>query len=308
MEFSSMEDTCLVVCSYGIRKRCDVQEWTTFDWTTLKPGDLVYARTHTVVSFVATALPLITVPFVLVSGDSDASAPTDVFSSKDDTKQFCDDPRLIAWFSQNLADPAVHTKLHHLPIGLDYHTMAARRHWWGPTMKSRDQEAQLFQIAAAGGPLKNRATKVYCNFHFPWSMDPKRKFTYDRRDALQQMARECLVFEPAPVERATSWQNQVCCAFVSSPMGNGMDCHRTWEALALGCIPIVRTSALDPLFADLPVLIVKQWSDITPEFLVSVHKEYSSRTWNMRRTHLTTWINAMRSVAAESLEHTGLDK
>ena len=55
--------------------------------------------------------------------------------------------------------------------------------------------------------------------------------------------------------------------YVISPHGNGLDCHRTWESLALGCIPIIKTSPLDRMFEGLPVLIVKNWSDITQELL-----------------------------------------
>ena len=44
-----------------------------------------------------------------------------------------------------------------------------------------------------------------------------------------------------------------------SPQGNGLDCHRTWEALILKTIPIVRTSSLDPLYEGLPVVVVHEW-------------------------------------------------
>ena len=53
-------------------------------------------------------------------------------------------------------------------------------------------------------------------------------------------------------------------AFVISPHGNGLDCYRTWEALLMGCIPIVKRSPIDYLYADLSVAIVDEWSEITP--------------------------------------------
>jgi hypothetical protein len=55
--------------------------------------------------------------------------------------------------------------------------------------------------------------------------------------------------------------------YILSPHGNGLDCHRTWEALALRCIPIMKTSPLDRMFEGLPVLIVNKWSDVTQELL-----------------------------------------
>ena len=56
--------------------------------------------------------------------------------------------------------------------------------------------------------------------------------------------------------------------FCISPPGRGIDAHRTWEALMVGTIPICLSSSLDPIYAKLPVLIVKEYSDITEEFLL----------------------------------------
>ena len=63
----------------------------------------------------------------------------------------------------------------------------------------------------------------------------------------------------------------------------GADCHRTWEALLLGRVPILKRNAntfagrVDGLFeegdvnpnmiADLPVMFVQQWSDVTVDRL-----------------------------------------
>jgi hypothetical protein len=52
----------------------------------------------------------------------------------------------------------------------------------------------------------------------------------------------------------------IAAILVLSARGNGLDCHRTWELLLLGSIVITRTSPLDPLFEDLPVAIVKDWT------------------------------------------------
>jgi hypothetical protein len=73
--------------------------------------------------------------------------------------------------------------------------------------------------------------------------------------------------------------------YVLSPHGNGLDCHRTWEALILGCIPIMKTSALDPMFDGLPVLIVKNWSDVTQELLDT----FVPQT-NLEKLHTSYWL------------------
>jgi hypothetical protein len=64
--------------------------------------------------------------------------------------------------------------------------------------------------------------------------------------------------------------------FVLSPRGRGLDCYRTYEALYLGTFPIVKTSPLDHLFKDLPVLIVDDWSDINLNLLERTYKDFTS--------------------------------
>ena len=63
------------------------------------------------------------------------------------------------------------------------------------------------------------------------------------------------------------------CKYILSPHGNGLDCHRTWESLIFKTIPIVKTSTLDDLYKDLPVIIVNQWNDIDFEKLLTFKTE-----------------------------------
>jgi hypothetical protein len=52
-----------------------------------------------------------------------------------------------------------------------------------------------------------------------------------------------------------------------SPRGNGIDCHRTWEALYLDAIPIVWHSTLDSIYTNLPIIIINDWSEVNEKFL-----------------------------------------
>jgi hypothetical protein len=51
--------------------------------------------------------------------------------------------------------------------------------------------------------------------------------------------------------------------FVLSPPGNGFDCHRTWEAIYLGAIPIVKKKFWPFSHLNLPVLVVEDWSELS---------------------------------------------
>ena len=109
--------------------------------------------------------------------------------------------------------------------------------------------------------------KCYTTFHFASDRG-------DRREAIAEIPKDLVYYEPARVTRAQSHATQVKYAFVVSPYGGGPDCHRTWEALALGCIPIIKSCKMDPLFEGLPVLLVRRWSDVTQDLLDKTIEEF----------------------------------
>ena len=82
--------------------------------------------------------------------------------------------------------------------------------------------------------------------------------------------------------------------FVLSPRGNGLDAHRTWEALLVGAIPIVRSSALNPLYEGLPVLIVDEWTHVTPQLLTDFLRNHTIRLplYQYERLFADYWVGA----------------
>jgi len=61
--------------------------------------------------------------------------------------------------------------------------------------------------------------------------------------------------------------------------------------LALGMIPVVQTSSLDPLYAELPVLILKKWRDICSLNMSKVADELRPRWANVNAAlTLQHWV------------------
>jgi hypothetical protein len=58
-------------------------------------------------------------------------------------------------------------------------------------------------------------------------------------------------------------QELLASRYVLSPPGNGFDCHRTWEAIYLGCIPIVKRAFWPFNHLALPVLVLEDWSEVS---------------------------------------------
>lgn len=78
--------------------------------------------------------------------------------------------------------------------------------------------------------------------------------------------------------------------FVISPPGNGIDCHRTWEALYVGSIPIVIKNKIYDTWADLPILQVEDYKQITQEML----DEFSTRTFDLTKLTIEYWKSVIK--------------
>ena len=55
--------------------------------------------------------------------------------------------------------------------------------------------------------------------------------------------------------------------FMICPEGSGIDCHRFWECLYLGTIPVVKKCVNVMFYKHLPVLIINDWDELSEDFL-----------------------------------------
>jgi glycosyltransferase involved in cell wall biosynthesis len=80
--------------------------------------------------------------------------------------------------------------------------------------------------------------------------------------------------------------------FVISPEGSGMECHRTWEALYMGSIPIeIRNINNEQLYEDLPICLIDDWNDITLDFLIDELIRIKSGNWSLEKLNFKYWKN-----------------
>ena len=297
------ENSNKYVSSRGILKSCDYYSLTPYssikqlhNYLPLEKvkaikNPSIYICSSAILHFINSMLPSIDFSFILVSGDCDETVPQEILTNNDFLK-LLSDPRLVHWFCQNMT--LDHHKITRMPIGLDYHTLTTRP-LWGPLMSCEQQEKMLLMIKDKSVPFYNRNIKCYANFHFTMNT----KLGYDRKDAVKAINKDLIYYEEKPVTRLITWNKQKDYAFVVCPHGGGLDCHRNWEALCLGCIPIVKTSPIDNLYRDLPVLIVKEWQNITQQLLndtLSVFKaKFENNEFNMTKLKLSYWIELINS-------------
>jgi len=78
--------------------------------------------------------------------------------------------------------------------------------------------------------------------------------------------------------------------FVISPEGNGIDCHRHYEALMAGCIPIIEDNPLiREKYKGCPILFTKDYSEINEFYLEQKYKDMIDQTFDFSRLFLSSY-------------------
>jgi hypothetical protein len=81
-----------------------------------------------------------------------------------------------------------------------------------------------------------------------------------------------------------------CYKFIISPEGNGIDCHRHYEALMAGCIPIIEDNTLvREKYRGCPILFTKDYSEINEFYLEQRYKEMIDQTFDFSRLFLSSY-------------------
>ena len=216
--------------------------------------------------------------YILITGGSDLSVPSGFTShnpqgllSLHDKLNFS---KLVHWFGVNT--DIIHHKLSTIPIGINNAMagpsaevyLAARKQAFETVTKQRLLILNFFPRTHEHSQAIELFTKM------PWAeCRPKNSeniWAYQTYQNNNGTLTEAELHQKWLVDMAQY-------KFALSPAGNGMDCYRTWEMMIMGVIPIVRSSTLDMVFADIPaVLIVDRWEDVTKELLEQHWEQYGS--------------------------------
>jgi hypothetical protein len=174
-------------------------------------------------------------PFTLITHNSDYN----LTNSDPVVQKILESDNLVCWWGQNLC--FIHPKMRFLPIGL------ANTMW-------DHGKIENFMINTI-----NKSEDIYFNFNI-YTNREKREHCYN-------VLKTQLPFLPMlPVDqninRLAQYKWCIC------PEGNGVDTHRLWEAMYLGCVPIVLKSPfIDTLMhyteGELPIYVIDTWSDLT---------------------------------------------
>jgi hypothetical protein len=182
-----------------------------------------------------------------------------------------------------------------IPIGIDFHTLSETPLWGESIASPQEQEKMLISIRRGFAPARERIRKVYVDF----AWQPASAYAPWKRQGIRKklLTNESVVFQRQFLPRTQLWKKWGEYAFVLSPHGAGLDCHRTWEALACGNIVLVPSSPLDCMYEGLPVIPIKDWNDISPRNLDAWLDRYPGCEIGEERLKSKYWVDKMRATA-----------
>ncbi len=243
----------------------------TFDPAHVKKGDLIFVRDFW--TFYNTIYPAIMNPFILISSGEhyDRMHAKYIDLLKNDTK-------IIAWFGIHpiqRSDP----KFYPIPLGI-----LQMKEYYENRIELSHLFAQLRKLP--------KEELLYLNF----SVRTRRPYTPEREEAAKFF--EQTSFGPmVSVKPFMDYIKEMArFKFTLAPKGVSPDTYRVWEAMLVGCIPIVKTSQMNELYKDLPILIVKNWDEVTPEFLEIKYKEMVQKKYAIEKLFMEYWIAKVESV------------
>ncbi|CAF0737719.1 unnamed protein product [Adineta steineri] len=245
----------------------------------LPSGSIIFVKPDDSEKFFHDIYPYLINKFVLITAQGDASSPNKFLSYLHDT-----DSKIIHWFGQNTdIDSQQTNKFTSIPIGINCYEMAngiryIHQQNSNNTLPSlfggTDEPSQYSHLLdITYNVLNGYSSKRLLLINFQKMTDPtglrsqlwkvfcRRRFTSAFVECIDKPNGVNISSLPSIYIRNRQYP------FWLSPRGNGLDCHRTWEALYLDTIPIVWNMTLNPLFVDLPVIVINNYNELTEQFL-----------------------------------------
>jgi hypothetical protein len=245
----------------------------------VEKNDIVFVRTDFLIEFFEKKHPHIKNKYILLSGNVDTNV-------EQEYKKY-DDEKIIHWFAQNLDFKT--EKVTPLPIGItNYHYVN--------TLGKGKIDVLLKNIN-----LKDSKNKIKdkISFGFNFNKDCMIPRSLERM-ALDKKLNEDKNFERVnTVDQDEYFKKLNQYYFTVSPEGAGIDCYRTWEAMYLGIVPIVKRSTTTEYLKglNLPIILVSDWNEMDKILKNGLPAEYDKlkAEFNNKAIYMGYWMDQIAS-------------
>ena len=254
-----------------------------------KDGCVIFVKPDYIMIFAECILPKLTHKVILVSTGSDYIIPSDI-PNTESWKKILTSDKIIKWYTTNCG--LQFPKIVPIPLGVPYNK------YTNPI----EQEKELQSVAKILKPITDTNWKAVTNFQhlmeYGKAFIQKIKLTPRTKVYEILKDKDYIKFLPKQ-ERIDFWKSCDDSMFIISPFGNGPDCHRTWEALCLGRVPIIQKFPMNTMFNDLPVVIVNDWKQVSEDFLKKQHEiiinNFQQGKYKMEKLTLKYWENIIKN-------------
>jgi hypothetical protein len=248
-------------------------ETGTFEPSEVKRGDIVFVSNPLIFSYLQTIHPEIKTPYILIEHNGDNSIDKSVVDLLDE--------KIIRFYAQDVV--YAHEKIIPIPIGLEnlhYHVNGVtslfnrfrRRIEKHPTLR---KNRIFFFFSVNTNPSERGPAKEYFLKH--QLMDTAIGMLSPRLHLRTLMSYK----------------------FVASPPGHAIESSRTWEALYLKTVPIVKDFVSMEFFASigLPIWVVHNWKELEgySEQALSTKYEQFIEKANWEPLYMDFWIKKINA-------------
>ena len=231
-------------------------------------GDVIFCQSDMLEALCERVLIYTSIPVTLLLGNSDRN-------HNQLLGRLLANKGAVKTFAQNLVDhvPGVEP----LPIGLE-------NAWYSTNGRPKDFRVNRYKS-------QNRSSRVM------WAFDVETN-PIVREKAANELVNIPIADRLGLITPKLHRSALTAYSFVASPPGNGLDCHRTWEAMYLGCVPIVLRSHMTQSYEalGLPVWLIDSFDelrDLTEEQLQAKYLELGPK-FESEAMWASCWISRIR--------------
>jgi hypothetical protein len=245
-----------------------------FEIDNIKPGSVIWCKTDFLDRLFA-ELKNKKENYILITHCSDYPINEEVFNKR---------PNCIKkWYAQNV--DFKHKDLVPLPIGIENHSGKERGKWTDynflETVEWREER------------INKIVNKLYCNFSLHTH--------HNRLNVLNKLISKDMAAVATQKPYKDYFNELKQFLFIASPRGNGIDCHRTWDALYAGSIPIVEKHIIYDTF-QYPIIQIDSWDNLNyNNFLENYVSQFKEKKiaidYNM--LNIDYWFDIIKKEANE---------
>ncbi len=232
----------------------------------VQTGDIVFMNPDFIEAYFRYKHPQIKNKYILITQNSDLGIEKHHTDLIDDT--------IAHWFAKNVLHS--HPKVTPIPIGLTNNFL-----------NKIGTTSDMSTIRATD--LSHKTTGISFGFSLASGQE--------RIKLQESLKKHTLGFHVFEKTQSAYFKKMSTYSFVASPEGNGADCHRTWEALYLQCIPIAKENYFINHFKELgmPILTIKNWGDVEKFDKEYLDTQYSQLTsgFNHPALFMDYWIECI---------------